>query len=387
MAGYSSLSNVAVRELASTVLFENIVQDIMVIPGKSAEFKYVQDLNAASVSIQRLKMVQDGRQIGAATNGDFFDNAYGSVQSQIFELPLNIVASRPAKIAAVADDVNGGLLLKAQLANVPKQIARVVNASYFASVITGVLQPGVGIDLSTSSGSTFTAIADTDYITTMTAATPAAAYVAFNAAVGNLGNGDTDNGFDIFDLRNTVLYGRSTYLMTLRNNIGGIFANSNIGQEMVSSGSFTAFDTSYRPDMITGYMGELNGALVYNVGSLFTVAEGWLGSLTVADGTIAAATAYTGSLAHLAGILVCGDAVGGGLDLRSEVKVVDAMGGQGWEVQPLARCGWTLFSAKGVQLIADATGLTYGKFVTGTAASGTPTVVTKTAILPPLNRA
>ena len=55
--------------------------------------------------------------------------------------------------------------------------------------------------------------------------------------------------------------------MTLRNNIGGIFANSNIGQEMVSSGSFTAFDTSYRPDMITGYMGELNGALVYNVGS------------------------------------------------------------------------------------------------------------------------
>ena len=112
-----------------------------------------------------------------------------------------------------------------------------------------------------------------------------------------------------------------------------------------------------------------------------------MGSLTVADGTIAAAAAYTGSLAHLAGILVCGDAVGGGLDLRSEVKVVDAMGGQGWEVQPLARCGWTLFSAKGVQLIADSTGLTYGKFVTGTAASGTPTVVTKTAILPPLNRA
>lgn len=67
MAGYSLLNSSAVRELASLVLFENIVQEVMVIPGRSADFRYVTDINAKTVTVNRVKLVNGGREIGATT--------------------------------------------------------------------------------------------------------------------------------------------------------------------------------------------------------------------------------------------------------------------------------------------------------------------------------
>lgn len=379
--GYSILNNVAVQELASKILFENIVQDILVIPFKGADLKYTSDgANAKAVDIQRTKMVNDGRVLGATTNGDFYDSSYGALQSQIFTLNLDIVASRPIKIPKVADDMNGGLLLKSVLRNIPKQISRVVNCGYLSTVLTSALNYAIS---ATSANNTVTYAFGSDNYTAMAAATAAGAMDAFDKAFANLGYGDQSNGFDIFPTEDSQLFATPSYLMSLKNN-AGLFTNSNIGQEMVTSGSFTAFDSTYVPQAITGYWGELAGVTITNVGSLFTTVEGWLGQLTLADSTQAGVAAN--SLQHLCGVLVCGSAVAGGMYLDDQVKVIDSVGGQGWEAQPLARCGFTAFSPKGIQIIADTTGLTASNFVTYTGSGSAATQTKKLSVYAPLNR-
>lgn len=379
--GYTTLNSVAVKNLASAVLFENIVQEILVVPNRGADFKYCQDLNANSVDVQRTKVVADGRVLGESTNGGFFDSAYGSLESEIFSIPLNIVASRVTKVPANAEIMNGnGLLLKSVLQNIPKQIARVVNCAYLASVLTDSLNAAIS---ATSSEGTVSYAFDTGIYTAMTANTTAAAMAAFDTAVANLGNGDIAHGFDIFPLTNTQMFAKPAYLQQLKNN-AGLFVNNPIAQQMLATGSFDAYDASYTPNVINGYYGEINGCVLTTVGSLFTTVEGWLGQMTLADGSKTGVS--SGALTHLNAILVCGVAVGGGIDLRSEVKVVDAMGGQGWEVQPNARCGFSVFSPKGVQIIADNTGLTASNFVTYTGSGSTATQTKKLAILAPLNR-
>lgn len=379
--GYSSLNSVAIKELASNIMFENIVQDILIVPGKGADFKYCQDLNAGKVSIQRTKMVDDGRVLGASINGGFMDSAYGSLESQIFDIDLNIVATRPIVVPATAEIMNGnGMLLKSVLANIPKQIARVVNLSYLATCVTAIVNKGI---TATGSVSVVTYAQDSDYITKASADTAAGAMAAFSSALSNLGSGDTANGFDTFEGRNSQLFAKPSYLNLLRNNVG-ILASSNLGQEMISSGSFNAFDTAYTPSNVNGLYGEIYGVLVYSVGDLFNTSAGWLGLRTI--GSTIAATSST-ALAHINALLVCGDAIGGGIDLRSEVKVIDAKGGQGWEVQPNGRCGWKIFSEKGVQLITDSTGITSSDFKVATSADGVITWTKNTEFYAPLNRA
>lgn len=380
--GYTLLNSVAVKNLASAVLFENIVQEILIVPNKGADFKYCQDLNANSVDVQRTKLVDDGRRLGETTNGGFFDSAYGTLQSQIFSIPLDIVASRAVKVPATAEIMNGnGLLLKSVLQNVPKQIARVVNCAYLSTVLTAALNNAI---TATSSSGTVSYALGSGYYTAMSADTTAAAMAAFDSAVANLGNGDITNGFDIFPLENTQLFAKPAYLQKLKNN-AGLFVNNPIAQQMLATGSFDAYDASYTPNVIKGYYGEINGVVMYTVGSLFTTVEGWLGKEALSDGSKTGVS--TGALSHLNGILVCGLAIGGGIDLRSEVKVIDAVGGQGWEVQPNARCGFSVFSPKGVQLIADNTGLTASDFVTYTGSGSVATQTHKLAIYAPLNRA
>lgn len=378
--GFSILSNVAVKELASAVVRENIVQDILVLPGKSCDFRYVSDLNAKSIDIQRTKMYTDGRVIGAAKNGDFFDDSYGALQSQIYTLDLTTVASRPVKIAKVADDMNGRSLMESVLRNIPKQISRVVNCDFFSTMLVSALNAGI---TATGNEAQVTYGLDEGIITKAAEDTSAGSYAAFSAAYANLGEGDLDNGYDVFEASNSVIYARPKWLQLVRNTVG-IFAGNTIAQEMVSSGSFTAFDSTYVPQAIRGYMGELNGVLVFQLGNLLEQTEGWLGKEKLDDGTQAAVAA--GSLKHVQAILVCGDAVCGAMDLASEVKVIDAYGGQGYEVQPYARCGFATFSPKGVQVITDSTGITPSDFKEATSAASVITWTKKLSKYAPLNR-
>lgn len=379
MPGYGILNNAAVRDLASLVLKENIVQEILVLPYRSADFRYTEDMNARSVTVNRPKIVIGGRTVGDEKNGGFFNNSVASAESELYDITLTQVFDKPIKIAQVQDDLSGGTALRGSLMNVPKSIARFVNCTYFASLVVANMQNAIK---ATSQAGTITYSTDADYATVATADTTAGVIAALQKATGVFESGDTDHGYDLFPLEESVVYGSGEFLNYLRGQ-SNFIVNNVIGQQMIGSGSFDAFDATWTPDSIRGYAGEIYGMLLYRTGSLFKATAGYIGKLTLSNGTKAATSAT--ALDNLLAIVVCGLAVGGGMT-PGDIKVVDARGGQGWEIQPLARCGFEVFSAKGVHTIWKTAGYTATDFVTYTGSASVATQTVKPVIYQPENR-
>ena len=379
MPGYGILNNAAVRDLASLVLKENIVQEILVLPYRSADFRYTEDMNARSVTVNRPKLITGGRTIGDTTNGGFFNSSVASAESELYDINLTQVFDKPIKIAQVQDDLSGGTALRGSLMNVPKSIARFVNCTYFASLVVANMQKAI---VATSESGNITYSTDADYATVAEADTTAGVIAALQKATGVFESGDADHGYDLFPLEESVVYGSGEFLNYLRGQ-SNFIVNNVIGQQMIGSGSFDAFDATWTPDSIRGYAGEIYGMLLYRTGSLFKATAGYIGKLTLSDSTKAATSAT--ALDNLLAIVVCGLAVGGGMT-PGDIKVVDARGGQGWEIQPLARCGFEVFSAKGVHTIWKTAGYTATDFVTYTGAESVATQTVKPVIYQPENR-
>ena len=379
MPGYGILNNAAVRDLASLVLKENIVQEILVLPYRSADFRYTEDMNARSVTVNRPKLITGGRTIGDTTNGGFFNSSVASAESELYDINLTQVFDKPIKIAQVQDDLSGGTALRGSLMNVPKSIARFVNCTYFASLVVANMQKAIK---ATSQSGNITYSTDADYATVATADTTAGVIAALQKATGVFESGDADHGYDLFPLEESVVYGSGEFLNYLRGQ-SNFIVNNVIGQQMIGSGSFDAFDATWTPDSIRGYAGEIYGMLLYRTGSLFKATAGYIGKLTLANNTKAATSAT--ALDNLLAIVVCGLAVGGGMT-PGDIKVVDARGGQGWEIQPLARCGFEVFSAKGVHTIWKTAGYTATDFVTYTGSASVATQTVKPVIYQPENR-
>ena len=379
MPGYGILNNAAVRDLASLVLKENIVQEILVLPYRSADFRYTEDMNARSVTVNRPKLITGGRTIGDTTNGGFFNSSVASAESELYDINLTQVFDKPIKIAQVQDDLSGGTALRGSLMNVPKSIARFVNCTYFASLVVANMQKAIK---ATSQSGNITYSTDADYATVATEDTTAGVIAALQKATGVFESGDAEHGYDLFPLEESVVYGSGEFLNYLRGQ-SNFIVNNVIGQQMIGSGSFDAFDATWTPDSIRGYAGEIYGMLLYRTGSLFKATAGYIGKLTLANNTKAATSAT--ALDNLLAIVVCGLAVGGGMT-PGDIKVVDARGGQGWEIQPLARCGFEVFSAKGVHTIWKTAGYTATDFVTYTGAASVATQTVKPVIYQPENR-
>ena len=379
MPGYGILNNAAVRDLASLVLKENIVQEILVLPYRSADFRYTEDMNARSVTVNRPKLITGGRTIGDTTNGGFFNSSVASAESELYDINLTQVFDKPIKIAQVQDDLSGGTALRGSLMNVPKSIARFVNCTYFASLVVANMQKAIK---ATSQSGSITYSTDADYATVATADTTAGVIAALQKATGVFESGDAEHGYDLFPLEESVVYGSGEFLNYLRGQ-SNFIVNNVIGQQMIGSGSFDAFDATWTPDSIRGYAGEIYGMLLYRTGSLFKATAGYIGKLTLANNTKAATSAT--ALDNLLAIVVCGLAVGGGMT-PGDIKVVDARGGQGWEIQPLARCGFEVFSAKGVHTIWKTAGYTATDFVTYTGSASVATQTVKPVIYQPENR-
>ena len=162
MAGYALLNNAAVRDLASLVLKENVVQNIMVIPYRSADFRYTEDMNARSVTVNRPKLVSGGRTIGDATNGGFFNDLQAGAESDLYEIALTNVFDKTIKIAQVQDDMSGATALRGQLMNVPRAIARFTNATYFATLLANNIDKAV---VATSAGGVVSYAVSGEYAT------------------------------------------------------------------------------------------------------------------------------------------------------------------------------------------------------------------------------
>ena len=244
MAGYATIDNVAVKQIASNIIRENVVQDVIVIPQKAADFRYAEDLDGENITVQRTKMgSQSGRIIqNGLNNGGFLNSKKNNIESDLATIPLTLVYDAPTDVPQNALNLNGsGRLLESILMNTTKAISRFINLGYLSSVIADALNAGIS---ATSAGGSVTYAFSDKQVTKRADDTTAAAMDAFYKAAANLGEGDIDNGYDIFPTSDTEVIIRPSFQYKLMNN-AGIFAGNFIGQQMIASGSFDAFDTTY----------------------------------------------------------------------------------------------------------------------------------------------
>lgn len=223
--------------------------------------------------------------------------------------------------------------------NIAKKITRGINALTFATQLSTVLN---------EAGKSGEAGLITEY--DGTTVTPLDAFILANV---NLDNGDEALGVDYFPTENRQAFVRPEFFGSLLKKNGGVILNSNLGQEMLSTGYLNPFKNSdaTRVEMRDGYSGELAGVGVYKVSSvIWRLAAGFctIGA-TESAATSAATTIFDGVDA-----IVCSSwGTIRGFSAAENILVVPSQRGQGSIAQPLVHGGCVCISPKSVQLVVN----------------------------------
>jgi len=274
------------------------------------------------------------RQLGATTNGGFFNSTASQIKG------LDEVLLVCANIYDQMEDVpqaqhvlslGGASALNMRAIEIAKAITRQMNAGTMAYQIAEVLNAVI-----TASGT------ETDriftYDPTKFGTDASSAWSKFQDACASLDNGDTYN--DVFPTTGRLAILRPSAVTDLRKNGNIIVGGSNFAQEMIKSGAVDP-DTVL-PD-VPGYRGMVNDvAIIQASNALWTLAESWMQQ-------------SAGYLDNLVGIICAYNATGRGHAFPESTKVIDSPDGQGLRIQPLSNFGVKVFFEKGIKLLAKAT--------------------------------
>ena len=340
MAGYSLVNGVALKESASPIVFENLVQNILHVNGKGCDETYTnaEVLGSKQLAIPRTKLGGGAfRKLGATVNGGQFNGlAAIDAESDIYYLDLTFVYDRIEQLAKIMNDKAGYKLMESKMKNLALKIARGVNALTFATQFGQVMNESY--DATAAGGSAL-------YVAKTTGAKEVDLFLDANAA---LDEGDENIGCDFFPRDMRQAFVRPTFLSALKKSNGNVILNSNLGQEMLATGLLNPFknEEASKIEMRSGYSGELDGVPVYSVSPIL-----WKLAATycVSNGAALDETAFDGILAAV----TCGLGTLRGFTSTENIEVGPSPLGQGWIFQPLVHGGVACLSGKSVRLITD----------------------------------
>jgi hypothetical protein len=333
MAGYGILSQIALKETASAMVFEKFVQNVLHVNGKGVDESYVNDaaLNSQSIAIPHVNLGAGGfRKLGSTVNGGQFNsNKAVDPKSTYFYVPLLYVYDRTEKLAKIMNDKAGYELLSKVTENIGKKIARGINAITIATQVSATLNE------SYKDGDTFIKRdADTS------------AYDAFIDANALLDEGDDAIECDFFPTEMRQALVRPSYFSAFKKGDSRYIVHSNLGQEMLATGVLNPFSNSEasKVKMRDGYAGDIDGVPAYKVSPIL-----WkLAATYTLKGTEALAeTAYD----KIEAMICSGVGTIRGFSSNGDIEVVPAQEGQGWVLQPLVHGGVSCISGKSVRLI------------------------------------
>lgn len=345
MAGYQSLDNVALKNIASPMVFNKLVQNILHVNGRGVDEAYLEgQLGAASISIPKVALGAGAfRQLGATVNGSQFNGLDPvNAESDFITIPLLFVYDHVEILARILNDKAGYALLEQKTENIRRKIARNVNALTFA------------VQLATS----LTASAQVSGINTISTYDPAStsdtdsAYNAFVDANAALDEGDASLGLDYFPTENRQAFFRPGFFASMKKTNGRIILNSDLGQQMLATGVLNPFRNgeASKVDMRDGYCGEIDGVPCYKVSPIiFKLAAGYCMSTTASNSTALAETAFD----NIEAIVCSGIGTIRGFNSTGDIEVVPAQQGQGWVLQPLVHGGCACISPASVRIVAN----------------------------------
>lgn len=360
MAGYGVLNGVALRELASSMVFEKWIQDILHINGKGVDESYISGdvVNAQSIAIPKVQLGGGGfRTLGATVNGGQFNSEDPIIStSDYIYVPLLYVYDHTEILSRIMNDKAGYDLLAKKMENLRHKITRGINALTFAVQIAKTLNDSY--DSTAADG-------DPTYISQSTTMKAYDAYITANA---KLDEGDETIECDFFPREMRQAFARPSFLAKLKKEAGTNFVmNSNYGQEMLATGVLNPFENtaSSKINLRNGYAGDIDGTSIYTVSPLLLSLAA---SYCQSNSKALAKTAFD----EIDGMICCGIGTLRGFNSTKDIEVVPAQQGQGWVIQPLIHGGCMCISGNSVRLI-----------VTSTFTNPVTSAETKITILPP----
>ena len=331
----------AKRVLANEMLY-GIAQGEICGANRGITEKFSNDTSAAQIRVLRVKpLSQAARSLGSTINGANMQTTMEEPESVEYGIDLLCTLDKPIVIAEHAVDMLPVDILGTEMKNWNNLLNRNINAFTLAFQIKSVFDDATGNVTTYTSG--------TDKLIDKV--------IAANAL---LDDGDPENDIDVFPTESRIIQLQASKRPALFNSTTGVLSigGSNYAQQILAKGSISP---DAKPAKIeNGYIGDIDGVPCHIVAStLYRLAEAYLGLPAHELDTILAVISSDYANARAVAI-------------NKEVKIVDAIYGQGVVLQPKVRWGGKAFYSKGNSLVvssAYANPITKGQTLSSTFAS------------------
>lgn len=335
MAVVYNVNSSATQVLASKKVKENIFVDLLHRNGYGVN--QVEETNVSTVRMLKVSQVGgDARQLGASTNGGFFNNSTADIPSvPEYDLNLLYVYDKMFDLPEVQQDMVPVNVFEQSMKNIGGRVATEINASTIAH------------QLAVKYNGAKTATKWDGYAVVL-ASTPKY-YEAVQEASAMLDDGDIDNGIQSFPFEEREIIMRPTFRSKLMSASGILVGGSNYAQSMIAKGGVSP---DAKKEFGNMYVGEIDLIPCYIAPSAIWARAGeWVGSATAFNGTQA--------------IVCAGSATDRGISTQDYIKIIDSPNGAGKRLQPLTRWGVNVCYPKGiVPILANGTAVSGDLVVT-----------------------
>lgn len=314
------VNEATLKRVMSSRVKDNIFQGIFTKPGEAVTEKYSEDTDAAEIQVIRVKPNSvDAREIGADTNGAWFNSADAqTATTEAYGIKILTTIDYNIDVPTNQQDMINVDVAEAELANLSGKVNKNVNALTFAVQLArnfNDVQAGSVADNKIT-------ITDDNYL------------AAIIDAGAKLDDGNEAQGIDAYPDDERAVFLRPSAKASLMKKGQIIIGGSDKAQEILRRG---AFDSDTDPSVATtGYIGEVDGMPCYVASKpVWALAEKYMG-LTA------------GALDKVEMLVVSGVGTGRALAFNSAIKMIDCPTGQGRRIQPKYRMGAECWDALSV---------------------------------------
>ena len=313
-----NVNNTATQVLAAKQVKENIFLDLIHKNGYG--LTQVEETNASTVRMLKAPPIDaSARELGAGSNGGFFNNGGASVQDVTeYDLNLLYVYDKVMDLPEVQQDMCPINIFDQTTKNIAGRVATEINASTIAHQLKAVFNKGK-------------ADAKWDGKAVVLGSTPKY-YEAIQDASTLLDDGDIANGIQAFPFAEREIIMRPQFRSKLMSASGVLQGGSNYAQSMIAKGAVSPDATKEWGNM---YVGEIDLIPCYIApAAIWARAGEWAGDIKAFDSVQAMVTAAS--------------ATDRGISTQDYIKIVDSPDGAGKRLQPKTRWGINVCYAKGI---------------------------------------
>ena len=313
-----NVNSTATQVLAAKQVKENIFVDLVHKNGYGVN--QVEETNVSTVRMMKASPFTDSaRQLGAATNGGFFNSSDADIPTVIeYDLNLLYLYDRAKDLPEVQQDMCPVNIFEQTTKNIGGRIATEINASTIAHQLSAVYNAA-------DTANAWTGLA------VILASTPDY-YGAIQDASTILDDGDASNGIQAFPFEEREVIMRPSFRAKLMTASGVLIGGSNYAQSMIAKGGVSP---DARKEWGNMYVGEIDLIPCYVAPAALWVRAGeWAGSSSAFSATQA--------------IVCAASATDRGISTQDYIKVIDSPAGAGKRLQPKTRWGINVCYPKGI---------------------------------------